>query len=122
MAKRILLVDDSNTALMMVKLILKAGNYEFLVARDGEEGVKVALAERPDLILMDLVMPKLDGLGACKQLQQHPETQQTPIIMVTTRTEAANMESAFRNGATDYVTKPINGAELLLKVRNLVGS
>ena len=119
--KKILLVDDSNTALMMEKLVFQAHPYELIIARNGEEGIAKALAERPDLILMDLVMPKMDGLTAVKKLREHDATKSIPVIMVTTRGEAANMEIAFRNGATDYVIKPVNGAELLLKVRSLVG-
>lgn len=120
--KKILLVDDSNTALMMEKLILKAGPYDLVTARDGIEGIDAAILEKPDLILMDLVMPRLDGLEACRQIRKTDSTRDIPVIMVTTRGEAATMEMAFRNGANDYVTKPFNGAELLLKVKQLIGA
>jgi DNA-binding response OmpR family regulator len=81
----------------------------------------MARAERPDLILMDLVMPKLDGFEACKRLRADQATKDIPVIMVTTRGEAENMELAFGCGVNDYVTKPINGLELLAKVKSHLG-
>jgi DNA-binding response OmpR family regulator len=118
--KRILLVDDSNTALMMEKMILKS--YDVEVAKDGQEGLEKAIAAPPDLILLDLVMPRMDGLEACQRLRHHEATRAVPIIMVTTRSEESNVEAGFVNGCTEYVTKPINGPELLSKVRNLLGA
>ncbi|HBL27198.1 MAG TPA: response regulator [Acidobacteria bacterium] len=117
MSKKILIVDDSMTTLAMESMILQ-GKYQLCKARDGEEAVARALAEKPDLILLDVVMPKLDGFSACAQLRQHEQTRETPIIMVTTRGEEANLEQGYSAGCTDYVTKPINAAELLSKVRN----
>ena len=119
--KKILIVDDSNTAVMMEKLIFQSHPYVLLVARDGEEAVQKAVAERPDLVLMDLVMPKVDGLQALRRLREHEVTRLVPVIVVTARGEAINMELALREGANDYVVKPVNGAELLLKVRALLG-
>jgi len=121
MSKKILLVDDSNTILMMEKLILKKGPYELTMAGDGAEAVALAQAERPDLILMDVVMPKVDGFEACRRLRADPATKGIPVIMVTTRGEAENMELGFGAGANDYLTKPINGLELLAKVKGLLG-
>ena len=96
--------------------------YELIVAKDGREAVDLALAERPDLILLDVVMPVMDGFEACKQLRAQEATRSTPIIMVTTRGEEEHMEVGFENGCTDYVTKPIDGLELLAKVRNCLAN
>lgn len=115
---RILLVDDSNTVLTMERMFLSDETYDILVARDGEEGVAKALAERPDLILMDVVMPGIDGFEACRRLRQHTTTKEIPIIMVTTRGEAESIETGYSSGCNDYVTKPIDGLELLMKIRN----
>ena len=116
--KKILLVDDSATALMMEKMILRAEPCELVVAKNGREALDVAAAERPDLILLDVVMPVMDGFETCKQLRQHEATFTTPIIMVTTRGQEQHMEAGFKSGCTDYVTKPVNGPELLAKVRS----
>ena len=119
--RKILLVDDSATTHLWIKLILNKSAYEMVSARDGEEGVEKALAENPDLILMDVVMPRMDGFAACRRLRLHDATRQTPIIMVTTRSEARNVEQGFQAGCSDFITKPIDGLELLSKVRSLLG-
>jgi DNA-binding response OmpR family regulator len=119
--KKILLVDDSSTILMMEKFILRNGPYEILTATNGEEGVLKAAEQMPDLILLDVIMPKMGGFEACRLLRTTRATSEIPIIMVTTRGEAANVEAGWANGCTDYVTKPINAIELLAKVRNFLG-
>jgi CheY-like chemotaxis protein len=115
---RILLVDDSDTVLTMERMLLSEEAYDLLLARDGGEAVERAIAERPDLILMDIVMPRMDGLEACRRLRQHEATKDIPIIMVTTRGEAESVEAGYASGCTDYVTKPIDGLELLTKLRS----
>ena len=119
MKKKVLLVDDSNTVLMMEKMILAKGPFEIVTARDGLEAIAKSKSEKPDVILLDVMMPNLDGLSACAAIRAEPETAEIPIIMVTTRGEEQSIEAAFRNGCTDYVTKPINGLELLTKLYNL---
>lgn len=121
MNKKVLLVDDSNTVLMMEKMILSKGPFDIVTARDGAEAVVKARSEQPDVILLDVVMPKLDGLAACAAIRQEPSTSHIPIVMVTTRAEEQNIETAFRNGCTDYVTKPINRLELMTKLHNILG-
>lgn len=120
--KKILLVDDSGTTLMMEKMILNKGPYDLVTAKDGEEGVAMALEENPDLILLDIVMPKMDGFEACRRLRAEEATKETPIIMVTTRGEVENVEHGYELGCTDYVTKPINSLELMTKVKNYLGT
>jgi len=121
MKKKVLLVDDSNTVILMEKMILAKGPYDIIVARDGVEGIAKAKSEKPDVILLDVMMPNMDGLTACAELRRDPETAHIPIVMVTTRGEEQNIETAFRNGCTDYVTKPISGIELLTKLHNILG-
>jgi CheY-like chemotaxis protein len=119
MKKKVLLVDDSNTVLMMERMILAKGPFEVVTARDGLEAIAKSKSEMPDVILLDVMMPNLDGLAACAAIRAQPETADIPIIMVTTRGEEHNIETAFHNGCTDYVTKPINGLELLAKLQNI---
>jgi DNA-binding response OmpR family regulator len=119
--KKILLVDDSQTVLLMEKMILSKGPYAIVTANDGEEAVRKAAAENPDLILLDVVMPKMNGFEACRALRAQDATSETPIIMVTTRGEETNVETGYASGCSDYITKPINGPELLAKLRGFLG-
>ena len=119
--KTILLVDDSSTILMMERMILGKAPYRLVTAHDGEEAIARAIAEKPDVILMDVVMPRLGGFEACRAIRQDERTRDIPILIVTTRGEACNVEAGYLSGCNDYVTKPINGLELLSKLRNLLG-
>ncbi len=119
--KKILLVDDSATALLMEKTML-GSTYDLITAKDGAEALKVAVRELPDLILLDVVMPRMDGFEVCRVLRGIEATRTIPIIMVTTRGEGKNVEAGFANGANDYVTKPINSAELLAKIQRHLGA
>ncbi len=120
--KKILVVDDSRTALFMVTTILRKERYELVTASDGEQALEVAAAERPDLILMDVIMPRKTGFEACRELKRREDTKLIPVILVTTRGEGENVEAGFQSGCNDYVTKPINAQELLTKVRDHMGA
>jgi len=119
--KKILLVDDSSTILMMEKFILRNDPYVLITASNGEEAVRRAISEQPDLILLDVIMPRMNGFEACRLIRENEASKHIPIIMVTTRGEAGNVEAGWVSGCTDYVTKPINATELLAKVRSLLG-
>jgi len=116
--KKILVVDDSKTALFMVLMILKQEAYDLITASDGQQALELAASEHPDLILMDVVMPRKTGFEACRELKQRDDTKTIPVILVTTRGEEENLEAGFASGCNDYVTKPINAQELLAKVRD----
>ena len=120
--KKILVVDDSRTALFMVTTILRKERYELVTANDGEQALEMAAAERPDLILMDVIMPRKTGFEACRELKRREDTKGIPVILVTTRGEGENVEAGFQSGCNDYVTKPINAQELLTKVRDHMGA
>jgi len=120
-SRRILLVDDSETILMMEQMILKKDHYEIVTAKNGKDGVAKALATKPDLILMDVMMPEMNGFEAVKQLRQQAATRSIPIVMVTTEAEAESMEAGYESGCNDYVIKPIDQLELVTKVRSLLG-
>jgi CheY-like chemotaxis protein len=112
--KKILLVDDSSTTLLVEEMVLREHTqYGLLLARDGAEAVEKAIAEQPNLILMDVIMPRMNGFDACREMRKHEALQKVPIIMVTSRGESCNVEQGFESGCNDYVTKPINGAELV---------
>ncbi|MFN7972917.1 MAG: response regulator [Acidobacteriota bacterium] len=118
--KRILLVDDAETILMMEKMIL-ADHYDVVTAANGQEAVQKTLSDKPDLVLMDVMMPKMTGIEACRALQKNPATSGTPVIIVTTRSDSQSVQEALLAGCIDYVTKPVDGVELLAKVRNVLG-
>jgi CheY-like chemotaxis protein len=118
--RKILIVDDSETVLLVERSLLSR-SYRVVTARDGQEGVEKALAERPDLILMDVMMPRLNGFDAVRRLRAEPSTRRIPVIMVTTRGELGNVESGYESGCTEYVTKPFQGPELLAKVKSCLG-
>ncbi len=120
--KKVLVVDDSSTALMMSMTILSRGPYVLLAAHDGEEAVAKAKAERPDLIVMDVVMPRMNGIEACRELRRCAETQMIPILLVTTRGEEHNVQQGLASGCNGYLTKPINGPELLAKIRDYLAA
>ncbi len=118
--KKILLVDDSRTALLVERSLLQR-SYEIVTAGDGLEAVELARSALPDLILMDVQMPRLGGFDAVARIRARPETQHIPVIMVSSRGELESLEAGYRSGCNDYVTKPIHASELLAKVRSSLG-
>lgn len=117
--KRILLVDDSATERHIISEILKNAGFLVSVAEDGEKGVALAKAQKPDLVVMDVVMPGLNGFQATRAITKDPETQHIPVILCTTKDQETDKVWGLRQGAKDYVVKPINGAELLSKIAAL---
>ncbi len=113
---RILAVDDSPTILEMIKTILASGGYEVLTAVDGAEALETARAESPDLILLDVMLPKLDGYRVCRLLKFDQNYKDIPIIMLTAKSEEQAMATGIRTGADQYLTKPIEPEALLAAV------
>ena len=122
MPKKVLLVDDSTTTLMMEEMILKQRTqYDCVTAKDGLDAIERALTEHPDLILMDVVMPRMNGFEACKRIRTQDSLKNTPIILVTTRGEEQYVEAGFQSGCNDYITKPINSRELVTLLNGYLG-
>lgn len=114
MDRKILIVDDEKNIVDIIAFNLKKDGYQVIKAADGEEGVKMALEENPDLILLDIMMPKMDGYEACKKIR---EKKNTPIIMLTARAEELDKVLGLELGADDYVTKPFGVRELMARVK-----
>ena len=117
--KKVLIIDDSPTERHVLAEILTKGGYEIITAQNGEEGIEKARAEHPDLILMDVVMPGLNGYQATRTLTRDDATRHIPIIVCTTKGQETDKIWGLRQGAHDYMTKPINGDELLMKIAAL---
>jgi len=113
---KILYVEDNEDNIYMLSRRLKRKGFDLVIARDGEEGVEVAEKEVPDLILMDLSLPKLDGWGAAKALKNNKKTQHIPIIALSAHAMQEHKESALAAGCNDYDTKPVEFARLLSKI------
>ena len=113
---KILYVEDNEDNIYMLSRRLKRKGFDLVIARDGEEGVEVAEKEVPDLILMDLSLPKLDGWGATKALKNNEKTQHIPIIALSAHAMQEHKESALEAGCNDYDTKPVEFARLLSKI------
>jgi CheY-like chemotaxis protein len=121
MRKKILVVDDSATIHLMVRMVLGKDRYQLLTANDGREALEKARIEHPDLVVMDVVMPRMTGFEACRAMRADESTKEIPIILVTTRGEPESVQQGYESGCSDYVTKPINGLELLAKVQSCLG-
>ncbi|MBF0287468.1 MAG: hybrid sensor histidine kinase/response regulator [SAR324 cluster bacterium] len=113
----ILIVDDNPKNIQVLGQMLNEQNYKIVVATNGAEAVKAAQAVQPDLILLDVMMPVMDGFEACKQLKGLETTSNIPVIFLTAKNETDDLVKGFELGAVDYVTKPFNSAELLARVR-----
>ena len=112
----VLIVDDEEDVLRPIAFRLEAQGFRVLLEPDGELGFQTAVAKRPDLILLDVMMPGMDGLALCAILKEREDTGAIPIIIVTAKTAVADVEKVFRSGADDYVAKPFEWDELHGKI------
>ena len=117
---RVLIVDDSPSQLMGMKRIIEKLGHEILTAEDGALGVEAAKRELPDLILMDVVMPNLNGFQATRSISKEPATSHIPIVLVTTKDQETDRVWGMRQGAKAYLTKPVNEAALIKLVKDLL--
>src|ERR1700754_419231 len=117
---RILIVDDSPSQLLGIKRIVEKLGHEALTAEDGAAGVEAAKRELPDLILMDVVMPNLNGFQATRTISKEPTTSHIPIVLVTTKDQDTDKVWGMRQGATAYVFKPIKEEELVSTLKELM--
>jgi twitching motility two-component system response regulator PilH len=110
---RILIVDDSPTQTLSLTKIVKKHGHEILTAKDGVEGVEIAKAELPDLVLMDVVMPNINGFQATRQITKNPSTSHIPVLIVTTKDQETDRIWGARQGAKGYITKPVDEDTLM---------
>src|ERR1043165_7910714 len=113
MAKRILVIDDNADIRDNTAEILDLAGYKTFTAENGKKGVELALKEKPDVIVCDIMMPELDGYGVLHLLRKNPDAQNIPFIFLTAKTERSDLRKGMEMGADDYVTKPFEDIELL---------
>ncbi len=116
MEKRVLVVDDEQSIVTLLQYNLQQAGYEVLTAADGEEGRNIALEQELDLIILDLMLPKLDGIEVCKQLRQQKIL--TPILMLTAKDDEFDKVLGLELGADDYMTKPFSPREVIARVKD----
>lgn len=123
MLKKILLVDDSATQRLASRMLFdnRKERYQFISASDGKEGVEVALKELPDLIFMDIEMPRLGGLDACRLLKENEATRTIPIILLTMRDDEADIEQGYACGCSDFLVKPLNEQKVSATLKSHFG-
>ncbi|MGB5685320.1 MAG: response regulator [Candidatus Electrothrix sp.] len=114
--KKLLVVDDSLGELQIIYKILSKAGYTIITASDGAEGVEKALSEKPDLIILDVVMPKKNGFQACRAIKSSPETQHIPVILLSSKSQPADKFWGMKQGADLYLTKPLVPMGLLKAV------
>ncbi len=115
--KRILVVEDNEKNMYLISFLLESSNYEVIKAVRGEEGVKAAIKEKPDLILMDIQLPDIDGLEATKRIRKSKPGKEIPIIAVTSYAMSGDREKLIKGGCTGYIEKPINIETFLSEIK-----
>jgi len=119
---KVLIVDDSPTEVHVLQTMLTKNGHEVVVASSGEQGVEMAKTEGPDLILMDVVMPGMNGFQATRQISKNTETSSIPVIMVTTKDQETDKVWAMRQGAKDYIVKPVQEKALIEHVNMVLSA
>jgi CheY-like chemotaxis protein len=119
--KRILICDDDPAILRVLQVNLEVEGYDVLLAHHGEEAVEVAMAEHPDLVILDIMMPRLDGYQTCERLKAEPTTQDIPVVFLSAKAQQSDIEKGRSYGVADYLTKPFDPTDLLDVVERLVG-
>lgn len=120
--KKILLVDDSSSSRMAARMLFAHHkSYVLISACDGQEGLERAIAELSDLILMDIEMPRMNGLEACKLLKQNEATKKIPVILLTIRSEEPFVQQGYDSGCSDFLSKPVNEQKLAMVIKKYLG-
>ena len=118
----VLIIDDSPTELHLFQNMLEKAGFDTLVADSGEEGIRQAAATRPDCILMDVVMPGMNGFQATRKLTRDPQTANIPVIMITTKDQETDKIWGMRQGAVEYLVKPVEDKELVAKIHSVMAA
>jgi DNA-binding response OmpR family regulator len=121
MSKRVLIVDDEPNIVISVEFLMKREGFEVSVARDGTEALARIQSERPDLVVLDVMMPKLNGFEVCAAVRADPELAKTPIVMLTAKGREAEINKGLELGADAYIAKPFSTRDLVARIKSLLG-
>jgi len=122
MAKKILIADDEPNIVTALEFLLARGGYEVLIARDGDEALKALESARPDLVLLDIMMPVKSGYEICKRIRERPEWKHIKVVMLSAKGRDAEVNKGMAVGADLYVTKPFSTRELMEQIRGLLAA
>ncbi len=120
--QKVLLVEDEKNIILGVKTCLEVANYEVIVVEDGEKAIETVVREKPDLILLDLMLPKMDGFSVCRELKSREDTNSIPIVILTAKVEEESRQRALEAGADSYMTKPFRPEELWQEIKKFFSS
>jgi DNA-binding response OmpR family regulator len=118
--KKVLVIDDSKETRELIAELIGGDEFEVLLAPGGREGIMLAKMKKPDLILLDMEMPKMNGIGTCRVLKKNPMLQNIPVIFLTANKNPDDVKMAIAAGGQDYIVKPFNPEELLARIRKLL--
>ena len=117
----VLVVDDNEDSIRIIETILRSAGFEVSVAKDGKQGIEVAEASAPELIILDIMMPVMDGVEALEKLRASPKTSRIPVILLTAKAQDEDVIAGYQTGADYYMTKPFTAKQLLYGVRLVLG-
>jgi len=120
MSKKILVIEDDPSTLRLIKYTLQQEGYQVLIAPNGLEGLRKAKNEEPDLIILDVLLPGIDGFEICHRLRAEPQTARLPILMLSVKAREIDKATGFKVGADDYITKPADPSEIVSRVESLL--
>ena len=118
--KRILICDDDPVILRLLQVNLELEGYDVLLAHHGEQAIEVATAEHPDLVILDIMMPKLDGYQTCERLKANDETKEIPVVFLSAKAQQTDIDRGKEFGVADYLTKPFDPNDLIDVVERLI--
>ena len=119
---KVLLVDDEPNIIMSLDFLMRKANYEVFIGRNGTEALHIAATERPDVIILDIMMPDIDGYDVCRKIKDSPETAHAKIVFLSAKTREADIEKGYEVGASLYITKPFSTKTLMKQVESLMAA
>lgn len=120
MAKTILVVDDDSDTLTLIGLTLQRRGFEVIKAQSGQQALNLLAHDRPDLVILDVMMPQMDGYEVCREIKADPRTADLPVIMLTAKAQTQSQLEGFRVGAIDYITKPVHPQDLVARIQTVL--